>query len=180
MFRHVNVVATITIPLPKKLLVELLSDIKRIPEFDLKADRVEVKPKTETYGLYSVWGRFMGLAWNRDFEYFLNDDGFYLREAHPSGPEPAVAGGFIVQSLGPNESTVIHYEQYWFARRLVPLRPFLVAFLNWSLGVELQRIKRAALEAYGGARLSHGGSDALNPEAASTRGELADTGAATR
>lgn len=165
MFRHVNVVGTITIPLPKKCLVELLSNIERIPEFDLKADRVEVKPVTETYGLYSVWGRFVGISWNRDFEYFLNDDGFYLREAHPSGPEPAVQGGFMVQAIGPNESTVIHYEQYWFARRLVPLRPFLVAYLNWSVRVELQKIKRAALEAYSGARLPHGGRDELKLEA---------------
>ena len=52
----------------------------------------------------------------------------------------------MVQAVGPDESTVIHYEQYWFARRLVPLRPFIVAYLNWSVRKELKKIKRAALE----------------------------------
>ncbi len=146
MFRHVNVVGAITIPVPKQELVELLWDIKRIPDFDLKADRVDVRPETETTGFYRVWGRFLGIGWSRDFQYFLNADGFYLREAHHSGPEPAIHGGFMVQAVGPDESTVIHYEQYWFARRLVPLRPFLVAYLNWSVRVELKKIKRAALD----------------------------------
>ena len=149
MFRHVNVVGAITIEVPKKELVELLWDIKRIPDFDLKADRVEVRPQTPTTGFYRVWGRFAGIPWSRDFQYFLNDDGFYLREAHPSGPEPAIHGGFMVQQVGPNQSTVIHYEQYWFARRLVPFRPFIVAYLNWSVRKELQKIKRAALDRYG-------------------------------
>ena len=146
MFRHVNVVGAITIPVPKRELVDLLWDIKRIPDFDLKADRVEVKPQTDTTGFYRVWGRFAGIPWSRDFQYFLNDDGFYLRESDPSGPEPAIHGGFMVQAVGPDESTVIHYEQYWFARRLVPLRPFIVAYLNWSVRKELKKIKRAALE----------------------------------
>lgn len=146
MFRHVNIVGAITIPLPKKDLVELLWNIKRIPEFDLKADRVDVRPETKTTGSYLVHGRFAGIPWSRNFLYFLNDDGFYLREAHPSGPEPAVQGGFMVQALGPNESTVIHYELYWFARRLVPLRPLIVAYLNWSVRVELKKIQRAALQ----------------------------------
>ncbi len=146
MFRHVNVVGAITIPVPKKELVTLLWDIQRIPDFDLKADRVEVRPQTETTGFYRVWGRFAGISWSRDFEYFLNSDGFYLREKDFSGPEPAIHGGFMVQEVGPDESTLIHYEQYWFARRLVPLRPFLVAYLNWSVRKELKRIRVAALE----------------------------------
>ena len=154
MFRHVNVVGTITIPLPKKELLELLWDIKRIPDFDLKADRVDVRPETEKSGSYAVWGRFAGISWSRDFLYFLNDDGFYLREAHPSGPEPAIQGGFMVQAIGPNESTVIHYEQYWFARRFVPFRPLIVAYLNWSIREELKKIKRAALEKYAGSAVS--------------------------
>lgn len=146
MFRHVNVVGTINIPVPKEELVRLLWNIKRIPEFDLKADQVEVRPETETSGFYAVKGRFAGISWGRDFQYFLNDDGFYLREAHPSGPEPAIHGGFMVQALSPNESILIHYELYWFARRLVPLRPLLVAYLNWSVREELKKIKRAALQ----------------------------------
>ncbi len=160
MFRHVNIVGAITIPVPKQELVELLWDIRRIPDFDLKADRVEVSPQTETSGFYRVWGRFAGISWSRNFQYFLNNDGFYLREAHPSGPEPAIHGGFMVQAVGPDESTVIHYEQYWFARRLVPLRPFLVAYLNWSVRVELNKIKREALE-----RHARGPKQALLPGA---------------
>ncbi|MEO8218161.1 MAG: hypothetical protein ABI718_13865 [Acidobacteriota bacterium] len=146
MFRHVNIVGAITVPVAKQRLVELLWDIGRIPEFDLKADRVEVTPKSETTGSYRVWGRFARIPWSRDFEYFLNADGFYLREANPSGPEPAIHGGFMVQEVGPEECTLIHYEQYWFARRLEPLRPFLVAYLNWSVRVELKKIRRAATE----------------------------------
>ena len=157
MFRHVNVVGAITIPLPKQELVEMLWDIKRIPDFDLKADRVEVRPETDKTGFYRVWGRFAGVGWSRDFQYFLNDDGFYLREAQPSGPEPAIHGGFMVQAVTASESTVIHYEQYWFARRLVPLRPFLVAYLNWSVREELKKIKRAALERHSAGAASTGG-----------------------
>ena len=146
MFRHVNIVGTISIPVPKKELVEMLWDIERIPDFDLKADKVKVRPVDEKTGFYEVWGRFAGIPWNRGFQYFLNADGFYLREAPHSGPEPAIHGGFMVQEIGPNESHVIHYELYWFARRLVPLRPLLVAYLNWSVREELKKIKREAIE----------------------------------
>lgn len=145
MFRHVNVVGTIRVQAPKQEVVELLWNIKRIPDFDLKADRVDVRPVTEKTGMYSVWGHFAGIPWSREFEYFLNDDGFYLKEAHP-GPEIAVQGGFLVQATGPNSCTVIHYELYFFAPWFVPLRPFIVAYLNWSVRVELQKIKRAALD----------------------------------
>lgn len=154
MFRHVNVVGTISVPLPKKELVELLWDIKRIPEFDLKADYVDVRPETETTGFYAVRGRFAGISWSKDFQYFLNDDGFYLREAHPSGPEITIQGGFMVQAVEPNESIVIHYEQYFFARRFVPLRPLIVAYLNWSVREELNKIKRAALKKHDGSALN--------------------------
>jgi hypothetical protein len=149
MFRHVNIVGSISIPLPKRTLVEMLWNISRIPEFDLKADRVDVKPETDKTGAYEVWGRFLGISWNRPFLYFLNDDGFYLREANFSGPEPAIQGGFMVQEIGPTESTIIHYEQYWFARRLVPLRPLLVAYLNWSVRKELEILKSTALKEHG-------------------------------
>src|SRR5215210_6797761 len=71
MFRHVNIVGSITIALPKQTLVEMLWNISRIPEFDLKADRVDVKPETEKTGAYEVWGRFLGISWNRPFLYFL-------------------------------------------------------------------------------------------------------------
>ena len=146
MFRHVNVVGTIAIDAPKSEVVDILRDIKRIPDFDLKADRVDVRPQTETTGLYRVWGRFAGVSWSRDFQYFLNDDGFYLKEVRPEGEEVAVQGGFIVQATGEGHCTVIHYEQYFFAPYFVPIRPLIVAYLNWSIRKELKRIEAAALK----------------------------------
>jgi len=56
-----------------------------------------------------------------------------------------VQGGFIVQATGEKECTVIHYEQYFFAPWFVPLRPLIVAYLNWSVRKELRKIQLAAL-----------------------------------
>ena len=64
MFRHVNVVGTVSIPVPKKDLGALLWNIERIPEFDLKADHVVVSPETEGSGFYAVKARFAGIGFS--------------------------------------------------------------------------------------------------------------------
>ena len=92
-----------------------------------------------------VRGHFAGLPWRREFAYFLNDDGFYSRDADRSGTDVTVQGGFIVQSTGDDECTLIHYEVYNLSPWFVPLKPLIRAYLKWSMRKELRDIRTAVM-----------------------------------
>jgi hypothetical protein len=143
MFRQISVVSTIEIEAPKSDVLEVIWDIKGIEKFEVKADRVEVSPLTPRKGTYKVRGRFAGVPWRREFAYFLNEDGFYSRDAHQTREHVTVQGGFIVQELRPLRSVLIHYELYYISLWFLPLRPLITSYLKWSMSKELRDIRDA-------------------------------------
>ena len=146
MLRQLSEVSTIAIHAPKSEILPVVNDIRSIERFEVKADRVNVQPIDGRKGTYKVRGHFAGVPWRREFAYFLNDDGFYSRDAHPSGPEVTVQGGFIVQATGDDECTLIHYEMYRLLPWLVPLKPLIRAYLKWSMRRELRDIRTAVMQ----------------------------------
>ena len=150
MFRQISVVSTIEIEAPRSDVLSIIWDIKGIEKFEVKADRVEVSPLNPRKGTYKVHGRFAGVPWRREFAYFLNDDGFYSRDAHQTAEHVTVQGGFIVQELRPSRSVIIHYEMYYISPWFLPLRPVITAYLKWSMRKELRDIRDAVF-----ARQSH-------------------------
>ena len=153
MFRNLSAVSVITINAPKEAVLAVVWDIKNIEKFEVKADHVNVQPIDKRKGTYKVRGHFAGLPWRREFAYFLSDDGFYSRDAHP-GPEITVQGGFIVQPTGEGECTLIHYEMYRLSPWFVPLKPFINAYLKWSIRKELGEMKAAVLRMHGRVKTS--------------------------
>ena len=148
MFQQLAAVSTITIDAPKEAVLPIVWDIKGIEKFEVKADAVNVFPINNKDGTYKVTGHFAGLPWRREFAYFRSPDGFYSRDAHPSGPNVTVQGGFIVQATGAYESTIIHYEMYYLSAWFVPFKPFIAAYLKWSMRKELNDMKEAVLQSY--------------------------------
>lgn len=152
MFRQLSEVSTIAIRAPKSEIVSVVNDIRSIARFEVKADHVNVHPIDGRNGTYKVRGHFAGVPWRREFAYFLNDDGFYSRDAHPSGPDVTVQGGFIVQDTGEGACTLIHYEMYHLSPWFVPLKPLIRAYLKWSMRKELRDIRTAVMERLGAAQ----------------------------
>ena len=146
MFRRLTAVSTIKIHAPRAAVLAVVQDIQGIERFEVKADQVDVHPIDAKKGTYQVRGHFAGLPWRREFSYFLNEDGFYSRDAHPSTPEVTVQGGFIVQGTDAEESILIHYEMYYLSYWFVPLKPLIAAYLKWSMRRELRDIERAVAE----------------------------------
>ncbi len=148
MLRQLSEVSTITIHAPKAAVLPVVHDIKSIERFEVKADHVNVEPIDGRKGTYKVRGHFAGVPWRREFAYFLNDDGFYSRDAHSSGTDVTVQGGFIVQATGDDECTLIHYEVYNLWPWLVPLKPLIRAYLKWSMRKELRDIRTAVVQRF--------------------------------
>ncbi|HVT04422.1 MAG TPA: hypothetical protein VHL58_13725 [Thermoanaerobaculia bacterium] len=146
MFQQISAVSTIRISAPKKAVLSVVQDIQSIEKFEVKADRVELHPADSTRGTYNVVGHFAGLPWRREFAYFINEDGFYSRDARKSGKEYTVQGGFIVQEVAPHECVLIHYELYFVSRWFVPLRLFISTYLNWSMRRELREMRETILQ----------------------------------
>ena len=143
--RQLAAVSTIRIEAPRDAVLRVIWDIQGIEKFEVKADAVNVFPIDNRKGTYKVRGRFAGMPWRREFAYFLNEDGFYSRDASKAGDDYTVQGGFIVQQTGPRESTLIHYEMYLLSPWFVPLKPLITAYLKWSMRKELQDIRNTVL-----------------------------------
>jgi len=141
MFKQISAVSTIRIDATKAEVLAAVWDIKSIEKFEVKADSVEVHPADERKGTYNVHGRFAGLPWRREFAYFLNEDGFYSRDARKSGAQYTVQGGFIVQPTSDRECTLIHYEMYYLSAWFLPVKPLISTYLKWSMRKELRDMK---------------------------------------
>jgi hypothetical protein len=129
--------------------VAAIREIKNIERTEVKADAVVVFPASSSSGTYKVRGRFAGVPWRGEFEYFLNDAGFHSRNAGIPADEATIEGGFVVTPLA-GGCTVIHYEQYMLARWLVPLKQLVRLYLRWSMSRELRDLERLIAEAQDG------------------------------
>jgi hypothetical protein len=129
--------------------VAAIREIKNIERTEIKADAVVVFPGSSSSGTYKVRGRFAGVPWRGEFEYFLNDAGFHSRNAGMPADEATIEGGFVVTPLA-GGCTVIHYEQYMLARWLVHLKQLVRLYLRWSMSRELRDLERLIAEAQDG------------------------------
>jgi hypothetical protein len=127
--------------------VAAIREIKNIERTEVKADAVVVSPTSSSSGTYKVRGRFAGVPWRGEFEYFLNDAGFHSRTAGIPPEKATIEGGFVVTPLA-GGCTVIHYEQYVLARWLVPLKHLVRVYLRWSMSRELRDLDRLIAEAH--------------------------------
>ncbi len=146
MIRDISTVSTIMVPCHKEDALAVIWEIKNIEKCEVKADVVNVTKETEKTGTYKVRGHFAGIPWRNQFSYELNDKGFHSVETNPPGPRPRIQGGFIVDVTGEKACKITHYEQYELPRWLVPMKPFIVAYLKWSMRKELRDLRDFILE----------------------------------
>lgn len=146
MIRNVSVVSTIDVACRKEDALALVWNIKNIEKTEVKADHVIVHKETECNGTYDVRGHFAGIPWHNAFTYELNDKGFHSLEAHPPASGTRISGGFIVDETGDNLCTIRHYEEYKLPKWAVPLKPFVVIYLKWSMRKELRALRELILE----------------------------------
>ena len=103
-------------------------------------------PETESKGTYWVRGHFAGIPWTKTFVYALNDKGFHSLEANPPPGGERISGGFIVEPMGESACQVIHYEDYKLSWWMLPLKPFIVWYLRWSMRQEMRDVRALVLE----------------------------------
>ena len=139
--KRITAVVALELPCPPAVALPFVWDIQGIERTEVKADRVEVHPKSARTGSYDVRGRFARVPWTGRFEYELDDRGFHSRTADVPRAEARVEGGFVVTPLGENECTVIHYEQYVLARWLTPIASLVGVYLRWSMRRELRTLR---------------------------------------
>ena len=65
--RYVRVIRRRTVAVPAEAAVAAVQDIKAIEKTEVKADRVEVFPESETTGTYAVTGHFARVPWRSRF-----------------------------------------------------------------------------------------------------------------
>ena len=146
MIRDISAISTIEIPCSKEDALAIIWDIKNIEKSEVKADAVQVQQETDRHGTYTVQGHFAGIPWHGKFTYDLNDKGFHSVENNAPASGPRIQGGFIVESGQKEACKIIHYEHYKLPRWLVPLKPFIEMYLNWSMKKELLAMKDMILE----------------------------------
>lgn len=145
MLRDVSCVSAITAPCRAEDARAAVQNIKNIEITEVKADAVDVAPETDRRGTYTVRGHFAGIPWHGKFTYELNDRGFHSVETNAPASGPRVQGGFIVEPEGERACTITHYEQYVLPAWLIPLKPLIVAYLNWSMRKELRDLRALLL-----------------------------------
>lgn len=142
MLRALKTVSELTIPHSAAAALAVVQNIKNIEYSEVKADHVEVHPATADTGTYDVRGHFAGIPWHNRFTYQLNEKGFHSTEVNPPAGHPRIAGGFIVEPAGATSARVIHYEEYLLPWWVVPLKPVIRAYLQWSMVRELEDVRQ--------------------------------------
>jgi hypothetical protein len=145
MFRMVNEVSTIIISAPQAAALAIVQNIKNIEKTEVKADEVIVHPETPTKGTYWVRGHFAGVPWTHIFAYELNEQGFHSQEATPPASGTRISGGFIVEPLGEGACKIVHYEDYKLSWWMLPLKPLISWYLQWSMRKELRDLREMVL-----------------------------------
>jgi hypothetical protein len=132
-----------TVAVPAGTAIAAVQDIKAIEKTEVKADRVEVLPESETTGTYAVTGHFARVPWRSRFSYRLHDGGFHSHKIPGEIPRSwEISGGFVVAPLDDATSLVIHYEDYGLPRYLAPFRGLIRLYLRRSMDVELGALER--------------------------------------
>jgi hypothetical protein len=150
MSRRVTTVEALELPCPPAAVLPAIWDIRNIEHCEVKADAVEVHPRTSTDGTYDVRGRFAHVPWKGRFQYELTPTGFHSRDADVPPEDATVEGGFVVTPLGGDQCTVIHYEQYVLARWIVPFAPLVKRYLHVTMRRELRDLRRLVSSAWVG------------------------------
>ena len=146
MLRNIAAIRLIDIACRQEYALAVIQEIKNIEKTEVKADAVEVFPQNERRGTYKVHGHFAGIPWHNEFSYILNEQGFHSFEAHPPPSGSRISGGFVAIATGEQSCTILHYEQYVLPRWGVPLKPFIVWYLQRSMKKELRDLQAIILQ----------------------------------
>jgi hypothetical protein len=140
--RYVRVIRRRTVACPAERAVKAVQDIKAIEKTEVKADRVEVFPESETTGTYAVTGHFARVPWRSRFAYRLHGGGFHSHKVEGETPRSwEISGGFVVAPIDDSSSLIMHYEDYGLPRYLAPLRGVIRLYLRRSMEVELRELE---------------------------------------
>src|SRR5436305_14810394 len=74
---HVRGLRRRAVACPAARAIAAVQDIKSIERTEVKADRVEVTPASDSAGTYAVTGHFAGVPWRSRFAYRLHASGFH-------------------------------------------------------------------------------------------------------
>ena len=141
--RYVRVIQRRTVACSPERAIDAVQDIKAIEQTEVKADRVEVFPDSETTGTYEVTGHFAKVPWRSRFAYRLHGGGFHSHKVEGEIPRSwEISGGFVVAPLDDGKSLIVHYEDYGLPRYLAPFRGLIRLYLRRSMEVELMALER--------------------------------------
>jgi hypothetical protein len=141
--RYVRAIHRRTVACPAERAIEAVQNIKAIELTEVKADRVEVFPESETTGTYAVTGHFARVPWRSRFAYRLHESGFHSHKVEGEIPRSwEISGGFVVAPLDDGKSLIVHYEDYGLPRYLAPFRGLIRLYLRRSMEVELRALER--------------------------------------
>ena len=140
--RYVRVIRRRTVACPAGRAIAAVQDIKAIEKTEVKADRGEVFPESETTGTYAVTGHFANVPWRSRFAYRLHAGGFHSHKVKGETPRSwEISGGFVVAPIDDFTSLIVHYEDYGLPRYLAPLRSLIRLYLRRSMEVELASLE---------------------------------------
>lgn len=145
MLRDLAMTQLIEVPCRQEEALALIWRLEDVLTAEVKVDAITVHPQTDHSGTYALRGRFAGIPWRDEFTYTLHAGGFHSVQANPPPSGARIQGGFVAIATGEGRCTILHYEQYVLPSWVVPLKPIIAAYLDWSMRKEMRDLRAMLL-----------------------------------
>ncbi|WIG61771.1 MAG: hypothetical protein OJF49_004519 [Ktedonobacterales bacterium] len=132
---------SIILPYRKADALAVIQRIESVEKIEGAAVRVTAHHEKARYGTHDVGGRFAGIPWRSRYWHERDGDGFRGEQMHAPPLGKRISGGFQVEAIGKHACKVSYSEEYLLPRWLVPFRPAIEGYLNWSVIKELRDLR---------------------------------------